>query len=282
MKQFFILAIILCTTVRLSAQDLSLQINETSAPTDSLTQTVPQQQDNATVSPSHEDIPQQAGNAYAQGNFPEAIRLYGELLKEKGESATVYYNIGNCYYKLNKIGQSILNYERALLLAPGNKDIRFNLEIARLKTVDKIEPVGEFFLTEWFASIRNLLSTDDWSYFSIVCFILLIAGLFLFFFSRWIFVKKLGFYAAVGLLILVIFGNVFAYNQKKRLTQRNTAIIYVQTTTIKSSPDSSGTDLFILHEGTKVRVKSKMSNWNEIETADGNIGWIKSEEIEVI
>jgi tetratricopeptide (TPR) repeat protein len=281
MKQFFILSIILSAAIRLSAQDLSLQANETPAQTDSLTQTV-QQQDNVAISPSLDDILQQANDAYSKGNFPEAIRLYGELLKEKGESAAIYYNIGNCYYKLNKVAPSLLNYERALLLSPGNKDIRFNLEIARLKTVDKIEPVGDFFLTEWFDSIRNLLSTDDWSYFSIVCFILLIAGLFLFFFSRRIFVKKLGFYVAVGLLILTVFGNVFAYNQKKRLTQRNTAIIYVQTTTIKSSPDSSGTDLFILHEGTKVTVKSKLGNWNEVETADGNIGWIKSEEIEVI
>jgi tetratricopeptide (TPR) repeat protein len=236
----------------------------------------------ATVSLSAQDILQQANEAYSKNDFTEALNLYEQALKENGESAAVYYNIGNCYYKLNKVGPSILNYERAHLLDPGNKDIRFNLEIARLKTVDKIEPVGDFFLTEWFLSVQNLLSTDDWSYFSIVCFILLIAGLFLFFFSRRIFIKKLGFYAGIGLLVLVIFGNIFASNQKRKLTRRNTAVIFVQTTTIKSSPDNSGTELFILHEGTKVELKSKLGNWNEIETAAGNVGWIKSEEIEVI
>jgi tetratricopeptide (TPR) repeat protein len=248
MKQFFILIAVLFTTINLSAQDILQQANE----------------------------------AYSKSNFTEALDLYNQALKENGESAAVYYNIGNCNYKLNKVGPSILNYERAHLLDPGNQDIRFNLELARLKTVDKIEPVGEFFLSEWFHAVQNLMGTDNWSYFSITCFILLITCLFLFFFSRRIFIKKLGFFAGIGLLVLVIFGNIFAYNQKKKLAQRNSAIIFVQTTTIKSSPDNSGTDLFILHEGTKVELKSKLGNWNEIETAEGNKGWIKSEEIEVI
>jgi tetratricopeptide (TPR) repeat protein len=247
-RLFFILITILLVTTKLSAQDLLQAANE----------------------------------AYAKDDFVKAVELYEAALKEYGESATVYYNLGNSFYKSNKIAQSILNYERALLLDPGNGDIRFNLEIAKLKTVDKIEPVGDFFLTSWFRSVQNLLSTDAWSKFGIVCFILLIGCLFLFFFSRNILIKKAGFYAGICLLVLTIFGNIFAYNQKKRLTERNSAIIFAPTTTIKSSPAESGTDLFILHEGTKVQLKSKIGDWNEIETADGNVGWIKSEEIEVI
>ena len=249
MRRFFILMAIFFATFTLSAQDNLLT---------------------------------QANDAYVQSDFQAAADLYEELLKANGESATVYYNLGNCYYKLNKIAPSILNFERALLLEPGNADIRFNLEIAKTKAVDRIESVGDFFLTEWFLAVQNLLSTDAWSKFSITCFIFLIAGLFLFFFSRRIFIKKTGFFIAMGLLIVVVFGNCFAYNQKKKLTQRNEAIIFTPTTTIKSSPDNSGTDLFILHEGTKVRLKNKLGGWNEIETADGNVGWIKSSEIEVI
>ena len=249
MKQFFILTAILFAAFNLSAQ---------------------------------KDLLQQANEAYAKGDFQAATDSYEELLKTSGESAIVYYNLGNSYYKLNKIAPSILNYERALLLEPGNSDIRFNLEIAKLKTVDKIEPIGEFFLTEWFRDIQNLLTTDAWSIFSITCFILLITCLFLFFFSRRIFTKKLGVYAGLVLIVCIIFGNCFAYNQKNKLTRRNEAIIFVPTTTIKSSPDNSGTELFILHEGTKVTLKNKLSDWNEIETADGNVGWIKSSEVEVI
>jgi len=236
----------------------------------------------ATIKLSAQDSIQSANAAYAKGDFAKAIELYEAALKEKGESATIYYNLGNSYYKANKIAPSILNYERALLLDPGNSDIRFNLEMAKLKTVDKIEPVGEFFLTSWFHSVQNLWDTDTWSIFAIVCFILLIGCLFLFFFSRKILIKRLSFYAGICLLVLVIFGNIFAYDQNKTLTERNSAIIFVPTTTIKSSPADSGTDLFILHEGTKITVKSKIGGWNEIETADGNVGWIKSEEIVVI
>jgi tetratricopeptide (TPR) repeat protein len=248
MKKFLILFAILLSTIRLSAQDTIQQANE----------------------------------AYTNGDFQTAADLYESVIKENGASAAVYFNLGNSYYKLNKVAPSILNYERALLLDPGDKDIRFNLEIAKLKAVDKIEPVGAFFLTEWFRSIQNLLSTDEWCYFGIINFILLIAGLVLFFFSRKIVLKKIGFYAAISLFVLTIAGNIFAYNQKIRLSERNTAIILLQTTTIKSSPDNSGTDLFILHEGTKVVLKSKLGNWNEIVTADGNVGWIKSGEIEII
>ena len=249
MKQFFILIAILFVSFNLSAQN---------------------------------DPFQSANEAYAKGDFQAAANGYEELLKANGESATIYYNLGNSYYKLNQIAPSILNYERALLLEPGNSDIRFNLEIAKLKAVDKIEAVGDFFLTEWFRDIQNLLSTDAWSRLGIVCFILLIACLFLFFFSRRVLIKKLGFYVSLGLFVGVVLGNCFAYNQKKKLTQRSEAIIFTPTTTIKSSPDNSGTDLFILHEGTKIKLKNKLGSWNEIETADGNVGWIKSSEIEVI
>ena len=237
----------------------------------------------ATIKLSAQDNLQAANAAYAKGDFAKAIELYEAVLKEKGESVTVYYNLGNSYYKANKIAPSILNYERALLLDPGNSDIRFNLDMAKLKTVDKIEPIGEFFLTSWFRSVQNLLSTDAWSTFAIVCFILLIGCLFLFFFSRKILIKRLSFYAGICLLVLVVFGNIFAYDQNKTLTEHTGAIIFVPTTTIKSSPAESGTDLFILHEGTKVKLRNnKIGDWNEIETADGNVGWIKSDEIVVI
>jgi len=225
---------------------------------------------------------EEATAAYSSGEFGKATEMYESLLKANGESAEIYYNIGNCYYRLNKTASAILNYERALLLNPGDKDIRTNLEIARLKAIDRIEPVGEFFLTEWMTGIQNLFNSNAWSYIGIVCFLILIGCLVSFFFSRKIFLKKCGFYIGIGMVVLCICCNVFAYSQKKKLTNRNTAIVFAATVTIKSTPDNSGTDLFLLHEGTKVTVKSKLGDWNEIETADGNIGWIKIEDLEVI
>ena len=203
--------------------------------------------------------------AYTKEDYGKAIELYEGLLKTHGESAEIYYNLGNAYYKENKIAPAILNYERALLLDPGDGDIRFNLQLARQKSVDKIEPVGDFFLHRWFDKVQNMGAADSWAQIGIVCFILFIGCLILFFFSKWIHLKKIGFYLGLVFLVLVIFANIFA-----------------PTVTVKSSPDASGTDLFILHEGTKVSIKSKLGDWNEIEMEDGNVGWMPSKDMEII
>lgn len=224
----------------------------------------------------------EAEAAYTKEDYGKAIELYEGLLNSYGESAEIYYNLGNACYKANKIAPAVLNYERALLLDPGDKDIRFNLQLAQQKAVDKIEPIGDLFLTRWVDQIQNMFAADSWAKIGVVCFILFIGCLILFFFSKWIHLKKLGFYIGLFLLVLVIIANIFASNQKEELMNRNQAIIFAPTVTIKSSPDASGTDLFILHEGTKVSVKSKLGDWSEIEVEDGNIGWIPSKDIEVI
>lgn len=224
----------------------------------------------------------EAEEAYTKENYGKAIELYEGLLKSNGPSSAIYYNLGNAYYKANKIAPAILNYERALVLDPGDSDVRFNLQLARQKSVDKIEPVGDFFLTDWFEAIQNMGAADSWAKLGIVCFILFIGCLILFFFSKYIRLKKIGFYLGLLLLVIVIFANIFASHQKDEIVNRKSAIIFAPTVTIKSSPDASGTDLFILHEGTKVFIKSKLGEWNEITTEDGNVGWIPTKDIEII
>jgi energy-coupling factor transporter transmembrane protein EcfT len=123
---------------------------------------------------------------------------------------------------------------------------------------------------------------DSWGKVGIICFILFIGCFILFFFSRWIRLKKIGFYLGILLLLIVIFANIFAYNQKKELINHVKAIVFSPTVTVKSSPDASGTDLFILHEGTKVSIKSTLGEWKEIELEDGNIGWMSSKDMEII
>jgi tetratricopeptide (TPR) repeat protein len=223
-----------------------------------------------------------AETAYASELYDRAIELYESVVKNYGDSFEIYYNLGNSYYKTGKMAHAILNYERALLIKPGDSDIRVNLEMARQQTVDKIEPLQEFFLAKWFRSVQNLINVDSWATVGITCFVLFIFCLVLFFFSKWMRLKKLGFYLGIFLLIAVIFANIFAYNQKEELINRNGAIVFSPTVTIKSSPDNSGTDLFVLHEGTKVFIRSVIGDWNEIVTEDGNVGWINKKDITVI
>ena len=220
--------------------------------------------------------------AYSAELYDKAIELYESVLLNYGKSYELYYNLGNSYYKAGKVAHAILNYERALLISPGDSDIRFNLEMAKLQTVDKIEPLQEFFLNKWVRSVRNLIGVDSWATLGIVCFVLFICCLVLYFFSKWMSLKKTGFYLGVVLFVIVIFANVFAHSQKKELVTRSGAIVFAPTVTVKSSPDNSGTDLFLLHEGTKVFIRLSVGDWNEIVLEDGNIGWVNKKDIIVI
>ena len=189
-------------------------------------------------------------SAYVKNDYASAIQIYEALLKE-GEAAEVYYNLGNSYYKAGDIAKAILNYERALLIQPGNADIRANLEIARAKTIDKVIPVPEVFFVSWTKSLINCLSVDAWAKVGVVCFVLL--------------------------------ANVFAFQQKNELLNRNNAIVLTPSVTVRSTPSESGTSLFILHEGRKVEIKdNSMRKWKEIRLEDGKVGWVPASSVEVI
>ena len=204
-------------------------------------------------------------------------------LLQQGESAEVYYNLGNSYYKSGDIARAILNYERALLLEPGNGDVRANLEIARAKTIDQVTPMPEIFFIGWFKSLINCLSIDAWAGWGIACFILFLACLCLFFYSKSVRQKKAGFFAGMAWIVLAILCNVFALQQKKALTERDKAIVLSPSVTVRSTPSESGTSLFILHEGHKVEIKDDtMREWKEIRLEDGKVGWLPTSAIEVI
>lgn len=225
---------------------------------------------------------EQADAAYAKGDFQSAITLYQEVAAMDGVSSDLYYNIGNAFYKAKEYPQAILNYERALLLDPRNSDAAFNLQIAKLQTVDKIEPVGKFFLAEWYDALQNQFSSNTWAVLGVIAFLLFMAGVALYVFSSKTILRKLGFFGGIILIVICIFSNIFAAGQKDRLEKREYAIVFAPTITVKSSPADSGTDLFVIHEGTKVKVKSTLSGWSEIELEDGNIGWLPSSQIEII
>lgn len=225
----------------------------------------------------------QADSAYAKGDYASAIELYESILANQGESAAIYYNLGNSYYKNKDIAHSILNYERAYLLSPGDSDIRFNLEMARNNTVDKIDSINQLFLMSWITSLRNSLSADGWAGGAIISFIIFLLALSLYIFGKQLVLKKLGLLFAGLCLIITIVANIFASQQKSLLINRQTAIIMSPSVTAKSTPDAGGTDLFILHEGHKILVKdATMKDWCEIQLEDGSIGWIPRDVIEII
>ena len=225
----------------------------------------------------------QADSAYINNDFVNAVYLYESILANQGESADIYYNLGNSYYKMDNIAKAIVNYEKALVLNPSNGDIRFNLELAQSKTVDKVTPMSEIFLITWMKSLTNTMSEKGWAKMGITTFILMLFCLALYFFGKKIALKKIGFIAALCLLLVCILSNVFASTQKNEAQSHSTAIIMAPSVTVKSTPNEGGTDLFILHEGHKVNIKDNtMRKWKEIQLEDGNVGWVPTSVIEII
>ena len=223
-----------------------------------------------------------ADSAYVNGNYQEAIKVYESLLKQ-GESAELYYNLGNAYYRTENITRAVLNYERALLLSPGDGDIRFNLQIARSKTIDKIVPESEMFFVTWYRSLVNIMSVDGWGRMALVSLALVIVLFLVYLFSARVWVQKVGFFGGGILLVVFVFSNFFAWQQRQQLLNREGAIVVAPSVTVKSTPAQNGTDLFILHEGTKVVITDgSMKSWREIRLADGKKGWIESKKIELI
>lgn len=223
-----------------------------------------------------------ADSAYIRNDFTTAIQIY-EMILRTGESADIYYNLGNSYYKVGDIAKAILNYERALILKPANKDIRSNLEIARGKTVDKVTDVPELFFITWLKSITNSMGIQSWAIIAISFFLLFIVSIYFFFFSTKIVARKTFFILALFFLVFCVIANISAAFQRRVRLNRMNAIIISPSVTIRSTPNDNGTSLFILHEGRKVFIKDdSMKDWKEIQLEDGNVGWVKKNDLEVI
>lgn len=224
-----------------------------------------------------------ADKAYAEADYTRAAQLYEQLLQTQGESSVVYYNLGNSYFKTGDLARAILNYERALLLNPAGGDIRFNLELARSKTVDKITPLSELFFVTWAKDFANLSSSNGWARIAVGSFLLLILSLAAYIFGRKRSVRKAAFFLALLFLVVCVVANLSAGYQKNLRESGRSAIVMLPSVTVKSTPDQSGTDLFVLHEGCKVEIKdNSMREWKEIRLEDGNVGWLPANAIETI
>lgn len=223
-----------------------------------------------------------ANDSYADGNYDDAIEAYENIIMSGQESAALYYNLGNAYYRKGNLASAILNYERSLKLEPYNADAIHNLEFARSRTVDKIDNAGEMLLSRWWSDCRNVASSDTWAYAGVGLFVFMLVSLSAYLFSNPLWLRKTGFSLSVISLFFCIVTLVFSYQQKQNIVSAEEAIVFAPTVTVKSTPDNSGADLFILHEGTKVKVGNSVGGWVEITMQDGNSGWLPAKAVEII
>ena len=225
---------------------------------------------------------QNADAEYQKGNYQQAIKDYEELLKN-GVSSDIYYNLGNAYYRTDNITKSVLAFERAHLLSPGDEDVNFNLQFVRGKTIDKITPVSEMFFVTWYKALVNYTSVDCWAKTGIIAIIIALVLALVYLFAPQIYLRKMGFLGGIFFLVIFLFCNVFAYQQKEVLLNRTGAIVVAPTVNVKNTPAKSSSDQFVIHEGTRVDITDKsMDDWRGVRLADGRTGWVETKQIEEI
>ncbi len=285
MKKIF--AYILFTAI-FAATSFAQEGAETTAPATEAATTAPETAQETEVPAPADDKTfcraawDEGNRAYIDGDYRKAIERYTSIIDRNRYSMKLYYNLADAYFKVGETGRAILYYNRALKLAPSNDDVRYNLAIAEAQTKDKIAVVPEFFLNRWMRSIRNTMSCTAWSILSLAAFAAVLAFALIFLLSGRTAVRKTGFYGAIAALAIFVATTSFALAERRDMLQRKQAIVMSSAISVKSSPDRSATDLFVLHEGTKVRIATEIDGWYEIVIADGKKGWTESRNIEQI
>ena len=223
-----------------------------------------------------------ADKEYAKGNYLQASKDYSDLLKV-GESVELYYNLGNCYYRLGNITKSIIAYEKAHRLSPSDRDVTFNLEFVREKTIDKIERQEKNFFSAGYTMLQNLMDMDAWARLSIVAFFACLGMAMLFLLGRDEWMRKLGFYVALLSVFVFVFSTLFAWQQKHNFDARDRAVVVAPSASVKLTPSDSSADAVVVHEGTAVQIVDRtMSDWYSVKLDDGKEGWLKRNSLEII
>lgn len=223
-----------------------------------------------------------ANSKYNNGLYDSALSLYHQVINEGIESGELYYNLGNAYFKNNDIASAILYYEKAKRLLPNDEEIDYNLNLANSMIVDKIEKVPELFYYRWWNFFYNKLGADAWSIFTLISFTFLIVTIGLFIMSKKRQNRKVSFYLGLLFLIITVTSLALASQKFNTSIKQNEAIVFTSSITVKSSPTKNAVDLFVIHEGTKVKIIDKIDNWVEIKIQNGSIGWLPEKSIKSI
>lgn len=229
-----------------------------------------------------EQLWDRANTAYINGDYHGAVEFYETLLARGLSSVKLYYNLANSCFKDNQLGKAILFYHRAQRMSPGNDDIRYNLNVAESRTKDKIEQIPEFFLSKWIRDVRHTMSCTAWSLFSLVALAAALGLFLLYLLASRMTLRKAGFYGTIVTFLLFVISSWFALGERREMLDDSQGVVMTSSAAVKSSPDKSATDLFVLHEGTLVEISDRLDGWCEVTISDGKKGWLEARTIETI
>jgi len=225
----------------------------------------------------------QIGNQYFQGKeYEQAIGVYSKLVDANYESAALFYNLGNAYFRTGRQGYAILYYEKALKLDAGDEDIKHNLAFVNSKTVDSIESFPQFFLFEWWEALLGALTLTGWTFTAYFFFIALLSSIGFYFFAKSPSQQKKYLIAGLISIILMLSCSALAVIKFNREVYLIKGIVVENTVTVKLSPDHKSGDAFIIHEGLKVKLEDTIDDWVKIRLPDGKVGWLQRNDLEII
>lgn len=225
---------------------------------------------------------EQATKAYNEGEFEKAIAFYQQILGNEKHSANLYFNLANAHYKLGEIGPSVYYYEKALLLNPGDSEIKNNLSYAQNMKLDAIEKIPESAFARFYNATVAQLSFDQWAYLAVGMMFLFVVSYLLYYMLFGATKKRIAFITSLASISLCMVSVVFAYWQYQENAANNPAIIFSREVTITSEPNERSERIFTLHEGTKVNVLEKLGDWQKIKIADGQTGWLPQENLKLL
>ena len=225
---------------------------------------------------------QHATESYNEGEYNKAIGFYEQILDNKQHSSELYFNLGNAHYKLGEIGPSIYYYEKALLLKPNDVEIKNNLSYANNMKLDAIDEMPETVLVSFYKTVVNYLSFEQWAYLAVGMVFLFVLGYIVYYFLYNATQKRIAFIASVLGLVLAVISVIMAYFQYNEFQKDNPAIIFSREIAVTSEPNDRSERLFALHEGTKVNVVEELGNWQKVKIADGQTGWLPSENLKLL
>ena len=223
-----------------------------------------------------------ADAAYRAADYRKALTLYQQDLQQ-GETMATYNNMGNAYFRMGNIPMAIYSYEKAHILAPMNDDVAHNIEIARKKTADRLQPESVMIFGKWYKAAVMSHSIDTWSYTATAALVVALLLFLVYLFVGSMVVKRFAFYSYTVLVALFLIANFCAWQRKAIIEAHDTAIVMQKEIHVKSSPTDKAPDACIVHEGTKVRITDKdMKQWYAIKLADGREGWIEAKAVKLL
>lgn len=216
---------------------------------------------------------------YTNKNYSAALAQYQSMVSPTTANDDLYYNIGNCYFKLNEIGHAVAYYEKALKLNPTNTEAKTNLQFCNKRLIDKVDTSEPFVITKWANAVSNALTTSTWAIVIVVSVLLFAIVLY-----RFLVIERTAYALAAmaGCALMLILSIACANANYTRLTNVNSAIVTTPTLHVKSGPTEQSAELFTLHEGCKIIILQQVDTWLNIQVNNGNIGWIKTTEVIVI